>query len=118
MATFHESYDLLLTPTVADVSPTLEQFIPTDQMVNRLLHSQELSMSEQQQLIWDMFNDSLAWTPFTQQANITGQPSISLPTYHTKNGLPIGVQLTAAKGREDILLQVAETLEVSKCWEM
>jgi amidase len=26
--------------------------------------------------------------------------------------------LTAAKGREDILLQVAETLEVSKCWEM
>ena len=35
MATFHESYDLLLTPTVADVAPTLEQFIPTDQMVNR-----------------------------------------------------------------------------------
>ncbi len=31
-----------------------------------------------------------------------------------KNGLPIGVQLTAAKGREDILLQVAETLEVLK----
>ncbi|NQQ32381.1 amidase [Streptococcus suis] len=118
MATFHESYDLLLTPTVADIAPTLEQFIPSDQMVNRLLHSQELSMSEQQQLIWDMFEDSLAWTPFTQHANITGQPSISLPTYYAKNGLPIGVQLTAAKGREDILLQVAETLEVSKCWEM
>ncbi len=42
MATFHESYDLLLTPTVADVAPTLKQFIPTDQMVNRLLHSQEI----------------------------------------------------------------------------
>ncbi|WP_269089132.1 amidase family protein, partial [Streptococcus suis] len=55
-----------------------------------------------------------AWTPFTQQVNITGQPAISLPTYKTPQGLPIGVQFTAAKGREDLLLHVADQLEQAR----
>ncbi|HHT7802741.1 TPA: amidase [Streptococcus suis] len=113
MADFHQHYDLLLTPTVADVAPKLDQFTHSQEMLDRLLHTQELTMAEQQRLIWEMFADSLAWTPFTQQANITGQPSISLPTYKTPQGLPIGVQFTAAKGREDILLQLADHLEAA-----
>ncbi|MBY5030513.1 amidase [Streptococcus suis] len=111
MADFHQHYDLLLTPTVADVAPKLDQFTHSQEMLDRLLHMQELAMAEQQSLIWEMFADSLAWTPFTQQANITGQPAISLPTYKTPQGLPIGVQFTAAKGREDLLLHVADQLE-------
>ena len=70
-------------------------------------------MAEQQSLIWEMFAESLAWTPFTQQANITGQPAISLPTYVRADGLPIGIQLTAAKGREDLLLQLADQMEAA-----
>ena len=58
-----------------------------------------------------MFADSLAWTPFTQQANLTGQPAISLPLYRDKQGLSLGVQLTAAKGREDLLLALAQSFE-------
>ena len=58
-----------------------------------------------------MFADSLDWTPFTQQANLTGQPSISLPVYCDEQGLALGVQLTAAKGREDLLLQIAQEME-------
>ncbi|NQN49135.1 amidase [Streptococcus suis] len=111
MADFHQDYDLLLTPTVADVAPKLDQFTHSQEMLDCLLHTQELAMAEQQSLIWEMFADSLAWTPFTQQANITGQPAISLPTYKTSQGLPIGIQLTAAKGREDLLLYVADQLE-------
>ncbi|HEM3696253.1 TPA: amidase [Streptococcus suis] len=111
MADFHQHYDLILTPTVADVAPKLDQFTHTQEMLDRLLHIQELEMAEQQSLIWEMFAESLAWTPFTQQANITGQPSISLPTYVRADGLPIGIQLTAAKGREDLLLQLADQLE-------
>lgn len=111
MADFHQHYDLLLTPTVADVAPKLDQFTHSQEMLDRLLHTQELTMAEQQSLIWEMFAESLAWTPFTQQANITGQPAISLPTYQTPQGLPIGVQFTAAKGREDLLLQLADQLE-------
>lgn len=113
MADFHQHYDLLLTPTVADVAPKLDQFTHSQEMLDRLLHTQELAMAEQQSLIWEMFADSLAWTPFTQQANITGQPAINLPTYKTPQGLPIGVQFTAAKGREDLLLQLADQMEAA-----
>ncbi|MDW8681960.1 amidase [Streptococcus suis] len=113
MADFHQHYDLLLTPTVADVAPKLDQFTHTQEMLDRLLHIQELTMAEQQSLIWEMFAESLAWTPFTQQANITGQPAISLPTYVREDGLPIGIQLTAAKGREDLLLQLADQMEAA-----
>lgn len=114
VADFHKHYDLLLTPTVADVAPKLDQFTHSQEMLDRLLHMQELAMEEQQSLIWEMFAESLAWTPFTQQANITGQPAISLPTYQTPQGLPIGVQFTAAKGREDLLLYVADQLEQAR----
>ncbi|HFI0106499.1 TPA: amidase [Streptococcus suis] len=113
MADFHQHYDLLLTPTVADVAPKLDQFTHSQEMLDRLLHIQELTMAEQQSLIWEMFAESLAWTPFTQQANITGHPSISLPTYVRADGLPIGIQLTAAKGREDLLLQLADQMEAA-----
>lgn len=56
----------------------------------------------------------MAWTPFTHQPNLTGQPSLAIPTHLTKEGLPLGVQLTAAKGREDLLLAVAELFEKEK----
>ncbi|MFE8774284.1 amidase family protein, partial [Streptococcus pyogenes] len=45
--------------------------------------------------------------------NLTGQPAISLPTYETKEGLPMGIQLIAAKGREDLLLGIAEQFEAA-----
>ena len=42
---------------------------------------------------------------------MTGQPAISLPLFWNAAGLPIGVQLVAAYGREDLLLRVAAQLE-------
>ena len=42
---------------------------------------------------------------FTTPFNITGQPAISLPLHWDDDGLPIGVQLVAAYGREDVLLR-------------
>ncbi|MGT2715214.1 amidase [Streptococcus respiraculi] len=111
MAAFHETYDILLTPTVASVAPKHGQFALDKALSETLRHMDDYGMEEQQNLIWQMFEKALAWTPFTAQANLTGQPSISLPLYQTNQGLPIGVQLTAAKGREDILLALAEELE-------
>lgn len=115
MAQFHETYDILLTPTVAEVAPLHEQFVLADVLKDKLAQMDQYDMKTQQELIWEMFEKSLAWTPFTQQANLTGQPSISLPTYQTKEGLPIGCQLTAAKGCEDILLHLAQILENTGC---
>ena len=48
---------------------------------------------------------------FTAAFNATGQPAISLPLHWSEDGLPIGVQLVAPLGREDLLLRVAAQLE-------
>ncbi|MGW8375030.1 amidase [Streptomyces sp. ODS28] len=53
---------------------------------------------------------------FTQPFNITGQPAVSLPLHRAEDGLPIGIQLVAAYGREDLLLRVAAQLEEAAPW--
>jgi amidase len=52
---------------------------------------------------------------FTYPFNMSGQPAVSVPM-HEANGLPIGVQLVAAPGREDVLLAVASQLEQCVPW--
>jgi amidase len=53
---------------------------------------------------------------FTPQFNASGQPAISLPLHWNNDGLPIGVQLVAAYGREDLLIQIASQLEAAAPW--
>ena len=53
---------------------------------------------------------------FTFPYNITGQPAVSLPLHWTTDGLPIGVQLAAPTGREDVLIQVASQIETAQPW--
>jgi amidase len=59
---------------------------------------------------------NLAWTPYTQLANLTGRPAISLPLYWTPEGLPMGVQFVAALEGEALLLQLAAQLEQARPW--
>lgn len=111
MAQLHEQYDLLLLPTVAKSAPGLNPYELSTELTSKLMRIDEFTKDQKQQLLWEMFEESVADTPFTQRFNITGQPAISLPVHCTKEGLPIGVQLAAAKGREDLLLQIAEWFE-------
>ena len=48
---------------------------------------------------------------FTTPANIAGLPAISIPSGLSDDGLPIGMQLMAAAGNEQVLLSVASFLE-------
>lgn len=111
MAVFHQDYDLILSPATADVAPKHGALAPSSALEEALLHIADYEQKEQESLIMEMFAPGLSLTPFNQLANMTGQPSISLPVYRTVAGLPLGVQLTAAKGREDLLLAMAQFLE-------
>ena len=54
---------------------------------------------------------------FTSLFNVTGLPAISVPVHHDEaTGLPVGVQIVAAPWQEDLLLQVARTLELALPW--
>jgi amidase len=57
-----------------------------------------------------------AFAPFTSMYNVTGQPAVSLPIAQGPTGLPIGLQLAAAPGREDLLIRLAAQLEVATDW--
>ena len=62
------------------------------------------------QLIYDHWLPSLALTPYTQFANLTGEPALSLPALVTKSGLPLGIQFNAAMGNDRYLLQLGDLM--------
>ncbi|GJP27655.1 amidase [Mycobacterium marinum] len=95
---WHDGWDLLLTPTVASLPVKLGTIVSTP----------EHPMAAMQR--------AGEFVPFTPPFNTSGQPAISLPLEWTPEGLPLGVQLVAAYGREDVLLRIASQLEQAKPW--
>lgn len=96
MATFWNTYDLWLTPTVTAPPPPLGTFASTrDEPLAGILAASDFA-------------------PFTAVFNASGQPACSVPLFRNAAGLPIGVQLAAAYGREDLLLRVAAQLETAR----
>lgn len=63
-----------------------------------------------------MVDDNLGWVPYTQLANLTGRPAISLPLHWTADGLPLGVQFVAPLAGESRLIQLAAQLERAVPW--
>jgi Asp-tRNA(Asn)/Glu-tRNA(Gln) amidotransferase A subunit family amidase len=52
----------------------------------------------------------------TGEANITGHPAISLPAGVCRNGVPFGLQITAPRFRDGLLLEVAQVWEERQGW--
>jgi amidase len=59
---------------------------------------------------------SLSLVPFTQLANVTGTPAMSVPLHWTPDNLPIGVQFVAPPGGEGTLFALAAQLERARPW--
>ena len=111
MEVFFEEYDALILPATNGPAFPHDEFNKSEALLEKLRNIDKYEQDEQQALIWEMFQDSLAYTPFTQQQNLTGQPAISLPFYETDEGLPMGTQIWTKKGAERLLLQIAQQLE-------
>ncbi|MEA2126119.1 MAG: amidase [Solirubrobacteraceae bacterium] len=93
LAGLHATYDLLLTPTLAGPPPRIGAFGDDDEG-----------------------EAMLAWIPYTQVANLTGRPAMSVPLHWTAAGLPLGVQFVAPLRGEGTLLRLASQLEQSHPW--
>jgi amidase len=93
-----EGFDLLVSPTLPEPPPPIGELVPDPREPLK------------------GFQRSGALTAFTLPFNVTGQPAISLPLHWTPQGLPVGVQLVAAMGREDLLIRIASQLEQQQPW--
>ena len=91
------AYDLLLSPTMAIVPPVLGTLSGDNPLE-------------------DIYPGLGAMSGFAIPFDVSGQPAISLPLHWSPDGLPIGVQLVAAYGREDLIFQVSGQLERARPW--
>jgi aspartyl-tRNA(Asn)/glutamyl-tRNA(Gln) amidotransferase subunit A len=90
MARLHQTYDLVLCPTVPGPPPLADA--PTVDPMRAL------------------WND---WAPWTFMFNITRQPAITVPMGLRGDGLPNSVQIAAAQHRDDLVLRAARAIELA-----
>jgi len=98
MAAFHQDWDLLLSPTLAQ--PPVE------------LGKLGLSPKDFRQYATDVS----VFSPYTSLANVTGQPAISLPLRLDATGLPSGAMFLGRYAEEATLLSLAAALERELPW--
>ncbi|OBK22877.1 amidase [Mycobacterium asiaticum] len=119
LSTFFESYDLLLTPTLATPPPRVGEFdlpVPLQRAADALLKTRTARMLRYTKIVDDMVDKNLGWVPYTQLANLTGRPAISLPLHWTADSLPLGVQFVAPLAGESLLIRLAAQLEQALPW--
>ncbi|MFG6119668.1 MULTISPECIES: amidase [Thalassobacillus] len=96
---FHEQYDILLTPVLNGLPAVLDTFSNGDDATKDMMFN---------------FTDICSFTPI---ANVTGQPSMSVPLYWTEKVLPVGVQFTGRLGEDDLMFRLAAQLEDAQSWQ-
>lgn len=119
MGRFHEAFDLYLTPTVAHPPVRIGELAPKplERAAMTVINALGLGRLLQVSGMTDKLAiDSLSKTPFTQLANFTGQPAMSVPLHWTADGLPCGVQFIARFGEEAVLFRLAAQLEAVEPW--
>ena len=98
MAAFMERFDVILSPTLAQVPVPLG----TQRTDNPDIEAYGRALAQ--------------FSPFTQMFNVTGQPSMSVPLSWTGGGLPVGVMVSAGFGQEGLLFRLAAQLEQARPW--
>ncbi len=100
VASFYQTYDVLLTPVLA--APPIALGVMDCNRAGLTAES------------W--LHDVFGHAPFTALYNLTGQPALSLPLATSRDGLPIGVQLVARYGDEATLFNLGAQLEQAMPW--
>ncbi len=116
---FHRTYDLLMTPTLATPPPRIGAMTtpPLLQHAARLAAKARIgSVMSRLGLVEQLIAENLGWVSYTQLANLTGRPAVSVPLHWTADGLPLGVQFVGRLGADGELLALAASLEQAAPW--
>jgi amidase len=120
MGDFLKKFDMFLLPNTADfcwpvgsmsLKPVENWAI---RQLDKLWFSHHLFTRER---VVKRSRGFLEMVPFTQLANITGQPAMSVPMHRNHDGFPIGVQFIAPYGDERALFTLAGQIEEAFPWE-
>jgi amidase len=116
-AEFHARYDLFLCATTGHAPIRIGEYALNAAQRIGLATLRKAPIGAVLHRVLNLLAPSfLERTPNTQLFNQTGQPAISLPLAQAKDGMPIGIQLAAALGREDLLVRIASQLEAAQPW--
>jgi aspartyl-tRNA(Asn)/glutamyl-tRNA(Gln) amidotransferase subunit A len=96
MRRFHESYDLLLTPTLPLAAFAAGQERPDPERQPRWIN----------------------WAPFSNPFNLTQQPAASVPCGLTAAGLPVGLQIVGPMHADALVLRAARAFEAARPWPL
>lgn len=116
---FFERYDVLLTPTLGSPPLRIGELEPqgAEALAHRTIVNLGLgSVLKLKRVIQATVNRVFEFIPFTPLANVTGQPSMSVPLFWNAAGLPIGTLFTGRLGAEGQLLRLASQLEMARPW--
>lgn len=119
LAAFHATHDLLMTPTLGEPPiriGALDLPAPARAVTEALLRARGTRLLRLTGATDQIVVRNLAWVPYTQLANVTGRPAISLPLHRTADGLPMGVQFVGPLTSEGLLLRLARQLERAAPW--
>ncbi|MGB7364629.1 MAG: amidase, partial [Rhodococcus sp. (in: high G+C Gram-positive bacteria)] len=119
LSEFHRRYDVLLTPTTAEPAPRVGAFDTplVERLGSRVAVALHLGpVMGRLGVVHDAVMRSLSAVPYTQLANLTGRPAMSVPLFSTPTGLPTGAHFTAPPSGETMLLRLAKELEEAQPW--
>lgn len=119
LAQLHATHDLLMTPTLGEPPiriGSLELPALLRRLADGFLRTRTVRLLQLTGIADQIVQRNLGWVPYTQLANITGRPAISLPLHWTASGLPMGVQFVAPLNGERLLLRLARQLELAAPW--
>ena len=112
-------FDVLMTPTVGVPPMPVGAYKLTTmqrQGLKLLTSLPAAALLSQRAKVIEAFQPVFTAAPYTMVANVTGQPSVSLPLHWTADGLPMGLLFTAGIGAEAVLFRLAAQLEQARPW--
>lgn len=111
MEKLHKQFPIFLSPTTASLAPLNTDPYVTEKDKRAIYNMENLSQEERIALFNRQWEPMLRRTPFTPIANMTGLPAISIPTYLSESGLPIGTMLMADANYDMVLIKFATFFE-------